>query len=166
MDLYGPLSITNKANSYIWTDLFSKLAYNVPLPNCDSLTVVNALFDMVCIFCVFDTLVSDRDSDTLQSVLSELWNLLEICQCHYDIYHYLGACKRTHRTRAVRYKTYLDRLKPAYVRADYFLPDVHKSNRAQTDHVSEPNISSSDPASEHAINATWIPYEQLNAHSR
>jgi hypothetical protein len=57
MDLFRPLPITQKGNIYVFTtiDMFSKLLFTVPLPNCDSITVSHALFQLV--FLVFVTVL-------------------------------------------------------------------------------------------------------------
>ena len=57
MDLFGLLPITQKGNIYVFTaiDMFSKLLFTVPLPNCDSITISHALFQLV--FLVFVTVL-------------------------------------------------------------------------------------------------------------
>ena len=57
MELFGLLPITQKGNIYVFKaiDMFSKLLFTVPLPNCDSITVSHALFQLV--FLVFVTVL-------------------------------------------------------------------------------------------------------------
>jgi hypothetical protein len=47
IDLYGPLPMSQRAQLYIFSpiDMFSKFVYNVPLPNCDAMTVIVCLFE-------------------------------------------------------------------------------------------------------------------------
>jgi len=80
MDLFGPLPITQKGNSYVLTaiDMFSKLLFTVPLPNCDSITVSHALFQLVCIFGVCDNIISDKGSEFISHCTTELCKLLHI----------------------------------------------------------------------------------------
>ena len=52
VDLFGPFPITQQGNTYIFTaiDMFSKFLFTLPIPNSDSLTVSQAIFQVVCTF--------------------------------------------------------------------------------------------------------------------
>ena len=80
MDLFGPLPITQKDNIYVFTaiNMFSKLLFTVPLPNCDYITVAHALFQLVCIFGVYDSIISDKGSEFISNCTTELCKLLHI----------------------------------------------------------------------------------------
>ncbi|VDI00912.1 Hypothetical predicted protein [Mytilus galloprovincialis] len=62
MDLYGPVPVSAKGNSYIFTavDAFTKFLVAEPIPNKDALTVAEVLFKLVSQYGVCDTLISDR----------------------------------------------------------------------------------------------------------
>lgn len=113
IDLFGPLPITNRGNTYIFTaiDMFSKLVFNVPIPNCDSMTVSCALFDMFCQFGVCSTIISDRGSEFISACTKHVSNLLGIQQNFTPsmIHHCLGACERTHRTLAERLTPFIQK---------------------------------------------------------
>lgn len=106
IDLFGPLPMSQRGHAYIFTatDMFSKYAYNVPIPNCDSMTVALVLFEMFCLFGVCDTLISDKGSEFISACTKEVCNLLAIRQnfTPSTIHHCLGLCERTHRTLAER----------------------------------------------------------------
>lgn len=110
MDLFGPLPITQKGNIYVFTaiDMFSKLLFTVPLPNCDYITVSHALFQLVCNFGVCDSIISDKGSEFISHCTTELCKLLHIFQNFTPsfIHHCLGLCERTHRTIAERLTSY------------------------------------------------------------
>ena len=110
MDLFGPLPITQKGNIYVFTaiDMFSKFLFTVPLPNCDSITVSHALFQLVCNFGVCNTVISDKGSEFISTCTKELCKLLQIFQNFTPsfIHHCLGLCERTHRTLAERLTPY------------------------------------------------------------
>ena len=82
MDLFGPLPITQKGNIYVFTaiDMFSKLLFTVPLPNCDSITVSHALFQLVCICGICNSIISDKGSEFISHCTTELCKLLHIFQ--------------------------------------------------------------------------------------
>ena len=98
-----PLPTTQRTNRYIFfaVDMFSKLVFNMPIANCDAMTVAQALFEMVCQYGVCDTIISDRGSEFISSCTGELCKLLGF------IHHCLGACERTHRTLAERLTPYV-----------------------------------------------------------
>ena len=52
IDLVGPLPITNKGHTYIFTavDMFSKFLFTVPLKASDSMTVSSAMFQLITQF--------------------------------------------------------------------------------------------------------------------
>ena len=104
VDLFGPLPTTQRTNRYIFSavDMFSKLVFNMPIANCDVMTVSQALFEMVCQYGVCDTIISDRGSEFISSCTGELCKLLGIKQNFTPsfIHHCLGACERAHRTLA------------------------------------------------------------------
>lgn len=89
-----PLPTTQRTNRYIFfaVDMFSKLVFNMPIANCDAMTVAQALFEIVCQYGVCDTIISDRGGEFISSCTGELCKLLGF------IHHCLGACERTHRT--------------------------------------------------------------------
>ena len=82
IDLYGPLPMSQRAQLYIFSpiDMFSKFVYNVPLPNCDAMTVSQALFDLFCQFGVCSTIISDKGSKFISNCTNEVCKLLEIRQ--------------------------------------------------------------------------------------
>ena len=92
-------------------DIFSKYVYNVPLPNCDAMTVAYALFEMFCNFGVCDTIISDNGSEFISSCTKELCKLLQVNQNFTPsmIHHCLGSCERTHRTLAERLTPYIQK---------------------------------------------------------
>jgi hypothetical protein len=50
MDTYGPLPVTQNRNSYVFTarDMFSKYLFTMAMPNMDSITVSQVLFQLTC----------------------------------------------------------------------------------------------------------------------
>ena len=88
--------------------MFSKLLFTVPLPNCDSIAVSYALFQLVCIFGVCDSIISDKGSEFISHCTKELCKLLHIFQNFTPscIHHCLGLCERTHRIIAERLTPY------------------------------------------------------------
>jgi hypothetical protein len=82
--LYSIRAISSVANRPLWPiayvtksttihilrnrHMFSKFVYNVPLPNCDAMTVSQAMFDLFCQFGVCSTIISDKGSDGVRSV--------------------------------------------------------------------------------------------------
>ncbi|CAG2243081.1 unnamed protein product [Mytilus edulis] len=113
VDLYGPLPTSQRSYTHILSaiDMFSKFVYNVPIPNCDAMTVSYALFDMFCQFGVCDTIISDNGSEFISNCTKEVCKLLEIRQNFTPsmIHHCLGACERTHRTLAERLTPYIQK---------------------------------------------------------
>ena len=111
MDLVGPLSISNRGNSYIFTavDLFSKLLFTVPIRTSDSITVYYALFELIMYYGLMNTLISDQGSEFISQCTKHLCEMLRIHQ-HFTpafIHHCLGSCERTHRTLAERMTPYI-----------------------------------------------------------
>jgi len=110
MDLFGPLPITQKGNIYVLTgiDMFSKLLFTVPLPNCDFIAVSYALFQLVCIFGVCDSIISDKGSEFISHCTTELCKLLHIFQNFTPsfIHHCLRISERNHRKIAERLTPY------------------------------------------------------------
>ena len=82
IDLYGPLPRSQRAQLYIFSpiDMFSKFVYNVPLPNCDAMTVSQAMFDLFCQFGVCSTIMSDKGSEFISNCTNEVCKLFEIRQ--------------------------------------------------------------------------------------
>ena len=60
--------------------MFSKLLFTVSLPNCDYITVSHALFQLVCIFGVYDSIISDKGSEFISHCTTELCKLLHTFQ--------------------------------------------------------------------------------------
>ena len=60
--------------------MFSKFVYNVPLPNCDAMTVSQAMFDLFCQFGVCSTIIFDKGSEFISNCTNEVCKLLEIRQ--------------------------------------------------------------------------------------
>ena len=110
VDLFGPLPITQRGNTYVFTaiDMFSKLLFTVPLPNSDSVTVSQALFQLVCTFGVCDCVISDKGSEFISQCTEYLCKTLDMYQNFTPsfIHHCLGLCERTHRTVAERITPY------------------------------------------------------------
>ena len=113
IDLYGPIPVTTRGYSYIFTavDMFSKFLYTKPLHNKDAMSVSEVLFDMFATFGVCDTLISDQGSEFTARVTRELCSLLQIPQQFSlsFVHHTLGACERTHRTLATRLTPYMNK---------------------------------------------------------
>ena len=86
--------------------MFSKFLFTVPLPHCYSITVSHALFQLVCIFGVCDSIISDKGSEFISHCTTELCKLLHIFYFTSFIHHYLGLCERNHRTVAERLTPY------------------------------------------------------------
>lgn len=111
VDLFGPLLMSQRGNTYIVSaiDMFSKYVHNVPIPNGDSMTVAYVLFDMFCQFGVCSTLISDKGSEFISACTKEVCNLLAVRQnfTPSTIHHCLGLCERTHRTLAERITPYI-----------------------------------------------------------
>lgn len=111
MDLYGPVPVSAKGNSYIFTavDAFTKFLVAEPIPNKDALTVAEVLFKLVSQYGVCDTLISDRGSEATARAIKEVCRLLEINQQYTPSFthHCLGLCERTHRTFAERMTPYI-----------------------------------------------------------
>jgi hypothetical protein len=67
----------SKYNTYIFTaiDMFLKFLFTLPIPNSDSLTVSQAIFQAVCTFRVCDCIISDRGSEFISQCTDYiLWN--------------------------------------------------------------------------------------------
>ena len=111
IDLYGPLPITTKGYTYIFTavDMFSKYNIGIPIRNKDALTVSNAFFELITTFGVCNTIISDQGSEFIANVTTELCKLLHIAQQFTPafMHHCLGACERTHATLAERLTPYM-----------------------------------------------------------
>jgi hypothetical protein len=78
IDLYGPLPMLQRAQLYILStiDMLSKFVYNVPLSNCDGMTVSQAMFDLFCQFGVCSTIISDKGSEFLacpKAMMDHAW---------------------------------------------------------------------------------------------
>ena len=106
VDLYGPIPITAKGSTYIFTalDMFSRFLYAVPIPRKDAITVAEALFSLFTTFGVCDTLISDCGSEFTAAVTQELCKMLQIPQQFTPsfVHHCLGAFERIHATLAAR----------------------------------------------------------------
>ena len=125
IDLYGPIPVTSRGYSYIFTsvDMFSKYLYAKPLLNKDAMSVSEVLFDMFTTFGVCDTLISDQGSEFTATVTKELCSLLQVPQqfSMSFVHHTLGACERTHRTLASRLTPYMNKQSSNW---DQYLPAV------------------------------------------
>ena len=110
-DLYGPLPLTPQGNTYILTlvDMFSKFVVAIPLANKDSLSVSDALFQVVCTYGVFDTLITDQGTEFTSKITQQLCSLLHVSHQFTPsfVHHCLGACERTHATLAERLTPYV-----------------------------------------------------------
>ena len=80
MNLVGPLPISNRGNSYIFTavDLFSKLLFTVPIRTSDSITVSYALFELIMYYGLMNTLISDQGSEFISQCTKHLCEMLRI----------------------------------------------------------------------------------------
>ncbi|VDI02672.1 Hypothetical predicted protein [Mytilus galloprovincialis] len=111
MDLYGPVPVSAKGNSYIFAavDAFHKIFSCRPIPNKDALTVAEVLFKLVSQYGVCDPLISDRGSEATARAIKEVCRLLEINQQYTPSFthHCLGLCERTHRSFAERMTPYI-----------------------------------------------------------
>ena len=110
MDLVGPLSISNRGNSYIFTavDLFSKRLFTIPIRTSDSITVSYALFELIMHYGLMNTLISDQGLEFISQSTKHLCEMLSIHPNFTPacIHHCLGSCERTHRTLAERMTPY------------------------------------------------------------
>jgi hypothetical protein len=62
MDAYGPLPVTQNRNSYVFTarDMFSKYLFTMAMPNMDSITVSQVLFQLTCHIGIGDCIIHDN----------------------------------------------------------------------------------------------------------
>ncbi|WAQ98060.1 POL4-like protein [Mya arenaria] len=112
IDLYGPVPVTSRAHTYIFTAvcMFSKFLFAIPLRNKDAVTVSEALFSMFTTYGVCDCLLSDRGSEFTAGVTAQLCKLLQIPQQFSPsfVHHCMGAVERSHATLAARLTPYMN----------------------------------------------------------
>jgi hypothetical protein len=60
--------------------MFSKFLFTLPIPNSDSLTVSQAIFQAVCTFRVCDCIISDRGSEFISQCTDYLCKMLDTKQ--------------------------------------------------------------------------------------
>ncbi len=113
IDLYGPLPCSSSGNIYIFTalDMFSKFLVNIPIASKDALTVSSAVYQLVTMYGVCDTLIADQGSEFMAKVTKEVCRLLQIPQQFTPafMHHCLGAVERAHATLATRLTPYMDK---------------------------------------------------------
>ena len=106
IDLYGPLSVSNNGNQYIFTavDMFSNFLFALPLRNKDALSVSQAIFNLISSYGVCQTLISDQGTEFISKCTMTVCKTLNVYQEFTPsmIHHCLGRCERTHRTLAER----------------------------------------------------------------
>ena len=90
--------------------MFSKFLVCIPLPNKDTLSVADALMQLISMYGCPSTLISDHGSEFISKAMSEVCSTLQIPQQFTPSFthHCLGACERTHSTLAQRLTPYMD----------------------------------------------------------
>jgi putative transposase len=112
IDLFGELPQTSSGHQYVFTAvcMFSKLLVCIPIQNKDSLTVADALMQLVSLYGCPTTIVSDKGSEFMSKAFAEVCKSLHIPQQFTPSFahHCLGACERTHSTLAQRLTPYMN----------------------------------------------------------
>ncbi len=110
-DLYGPLPAAPGGERFLFTAvcLFSKFLKCIPLKNKDTLSVAEALTQLVCEYGTPETLISDQGKETMSKAMDQVCTTLHIPQEFTPsfVHHCLGAVERTHSTLAERLTPYM-----------------------------------------------------------
>jgi len=112
IDIFGELPQTNSGHKYVFTAvcMFSKFLVCIPIQNKDTLTVADALMQLISLYGCPTTIVSDKGSEFMSRAFGEVCKSLHIPQQFTPSFahHCLGACERTHNTLAQRLTPYMD----------------------------------------------------------
>ncbi|VDP34816.1 unnamed protein product [Heligmosomoides polygyrus] len=112
VDLTGPLHTSISGNKYILAliDHFSKYVIAVPLPNCSSISVAQAIMnECILKYGVMTELISDNASYLRSETIAELGKLLRISHYYCTPYHHEGngACERVFATFQLMWRAYV-----------------------------------------------------------
>ncbi len=113
MDILGPLTKTDKDEKYILlcVDSFTRFVEGFPLKSQEATEVANVLYkDIICRYGSPMRLVSDRGSNFMSSIVSELCRKMDIKRSHTSAYHPQtnSTCERVNRSLAQSIRTYID----------------------------------------------------------
>lgn len=96
MDAYGPLPVTQNRNSCVFTarDMFSKYLFTMAMPNMDSITVSQALFQLICHIGIGDCIIHDNGNSFISQCTAAVCKLLNITENFKPIFihHCLELC--------------------------------------------------------------------------
>lgn len=102
VDTIGPLKTSEHGNQYAITLMcnLTKYLIAVPLPNKEARTIAQAMVDhCILVFGPMTSILSDRGTEYVNSIIRELCQLLKIEQLTSTAYHHqtLGTIERNHR---------------------------------------------------------------------
>lgn len=114
LDIVGPLTVSEKQNSYILTiqDDLTKFSSAFPLHSHDAQTVAKALVEgFICQHGIPETILTDCGTEFLSKLFKECCKLLEIEKLNTTPYHPQtnGSLERSHRTLAEYLRHYVDK---------------------------------------------------------
>ncbi|MES9884237.1 MAG: RNase H-like domain-containing protein, partial [Sedimenticola sp.] len=114
IDILGPLTKTSDNYQYILlcVDSFSRFVEAFPLKTQEATEVADILYkDIICRYGAMTSLVSDRGTNFMSKVVSELCKVMDIKRLHTSPYHPQtnSTCERFNRTLAQSIRTYIDK---------------------------------------------------------
>ncbi|KAL4100717.1 hypothetical protein QTP88_020751 [Uroleucon formosanum] len=114
LDIVGPLTVSEKQNSYILTiqDNLTKFSSTFPLHSHDAQNVAKALVEgFICQHGIPETILTDCGTEFLSKLFKECCKLLEIEKLNTTPYHPQtnGSLERSHRTLAEYLQHYVDK---------------------------------------------------------
>lgn len=125
IDTIGPLPKSINNNQYVLSiiDDLTKYLVMIPIPNKEAKTVARALFDnYILVFGPMRIIVSDRGTEYVNQVTTELFNLFRITHKTSTPYRHqtVGSVERTHRVFNEYLRAYLKELNEWEVNMKYF----------------------------------------------
>jgi transposase InsO family protein len=114
LDIVGPLTTSNRQNSYILTiqDDLSKFSTAIPLVTHDANSIARALVEgFICQHGIPESIVTDCGTEFLSKIFSSCCKLLQIEKMNTTPYHPQanGSLERSHRTLAEYLRHYVEK---------------------------------------------------------
>lgn len=114
LDIVGPFPITYNNNKYILTiqDDLTKYSEAIPIHNMEAVTIAKEyVTKIICKFGVAESLLTDKGTNFMSKIFTEICKNLKINKIHTTAYHPQsnGALERSHRTLAEYLRSFIEK---------------------------------------------------------